>query len=94
MSQIESYRKFLTENLEKSCFSALFWTFVLFSKFYNGGVWTLAGALPIFNRINYRRGCFMKKSFQRVIASPELVSGEAISNHLYVGGNLRPLGLR
>ena len=25
-----------------------------------GGVWTLAGALPIFNRINYRRGCFMK----------------------------------
>ena len=37
MSQVESYRKFLIENLEKSCFSALFWTFVLFPKFYNGG---------------------------------------------------------
>jgi len=32
----------------------------------------LAGALPIFNRINYRRGCFMKKSFQRVIAPRSL----------------------
>ena len=29
----------------------------------------MAGALPIFNKINYRRGCFMKKSFQRVIAT-------------------------
>ena len=37
MSQVESYRKFLTENLEKSCFSALFWIFALFPKFYNGG---------------------------------------------------------
>ena len=37
-----------------------------------GGVWTLAGALPIFNKINYRRGCFMKKSFQRVIAPRSL----------------------
>lgn len=37
MSQVESYRKFLTENLEKSCFSALFWTFALLPKFYNGG---------------------------------------------------------
>ena len=34
----------------------------------------MAGALPIFNRINYRRGCFMKKSFQRVIA-PRSLSG-------------------
>ena len=32
----------------------------MFPKFYNGGVWTLAGALPIFNKINYRRGHFMK----------------------------------
>ena len=32
----------------------------------------MAGALPIFNRINYRRGCFMKKSFQRVIAPRSL----------------------
>ena len=41
-----------------------------------GGVWTLAGALPIFNRINYRRGCFMKKSFQRVIATLNLFQGK------------------
>ena len=41
-----------------------------------GGVWTLAGALPIFNKINYRRGCFMKKSFQRVIATLNLVQGK------------------
>ena len=41
-----------------------------------GGVWTLAGALPIFNRINYRRGCFMKKSFQRVIAALNLFQGK------------------
>ena len=63
MSQVESYRKFLTENLEKSGF--LRYSGLLFPKFYNGGVWTLAGALPIFNKINYRRGCFMKKSFQQ-----------------------------
>ena len=37
MSQVESYRKFLTEKLEKSCFYALFWIFILFPKFYNGG---------------------------------------------------------
>ena len=43
-----------------------------FLNFTMGGVWTLAGALPIFNRINYRRGCFMKKSFQRVIVPRSL----------------------
>ena len=32
----------------------------VFKSLQRGGVWTLAGALPIFNRINYRRGCFMK----------------------------------
>lgn len=49
----------------------------MFTEFYNGGgVWTLAGALPIFNRINYRRGCFMKKSFQRVIAALNLFQGK------------------
>ena len=49
----------------------------MFPKFYNGGgVWTLAGALPIFNRINFRRGCFMKKSFQRVIATLNLFQGK------------------
>ena len=36
----------------------------------------MAGALPIFNRINYRRGCFMKKSFQRVIATLNLFQGK------------------
>ena len=36
----------------------------------------MAGALPIFNRINYRRGCFMKKSFQRVIAALNLFQGK------------------
>ena len=41
-----------------------------------GGVWTLAGALPIFNGINFRRGCFMKKSFQRVIATLNLFQGK------------------
>lgn len=94
MSQFESYRKFLIENLEKSCFSALFWTFVLFPKFYNGGgVWTLAGALPIFNKINYRRGCSYEEVFPACHCDPELVSGEAISNHLLVGGILRPFRL-
>ena len=47
-----------------------------FLNFTMGGVWTLAGALPIFNRINYRRGCFMKKSFQRVIATLNLFQGK------------------
>ena len=36
----------------------------------------MAGALPIFNRINFRRGCFMKKSFQRVIATLNLFQGK------------------
>lgn len=36
----------------------------------------MAGALSIFNRINYRRGCFMKKSFQRVIATLNLFQGK------------------
>ena len=36
----------------------------------------MAGALPIFNKINYRRGCFMKKSFQRVIATLNLFQGK------------------
>ena len=36
----------------------------------------MAEALPIFNRINYRRGCFMKKSFQRVIATLNLFQGK------------------
>ena len=40
-----------------------------------GGVWTLAGALPIFNRINYRRGCFYEKVFPACHCDPELVSG-------------------
>ena len=36
----------------------------------------MAGALPIFNKINFRRGCFMKKSFQRVIAALNLFQGK------------------
>lgn len=36
----------------------------------------MAGALPIFNKINFRRGCFMKKSFQRVIETLNLFQGK------------------
>ena len=67
---------------------------ICFLNFTMGGVWTLAGALPIFNRINYRRGCSYEEVFPACHCDPELVSGEAISNHLLVGGILRPFRLR
>ena len=62
----------MTENLEKVVFLRYSGLLPCFLNFTMGGVWTLAGALPIFNKINYRRGCFMKKSFQRVIAPRSL----------------------
>ena len=66
---------------------------VCFLNFTMGGVWTLAGALPIFNKINYRRGCFYEEVFPACHRDPEPVSGEAISNHLLVRGILRPFRL-
>ncbi|WP_290781476.1 hypothetical protein, partial [Fibrobacter sp. UBA7003] len=50
-----------------------------FLNFTMGGVWTLAGALPIFNKINYRRGCFYEKFHCSKV--PELAEGPA-HNHL------------
>ena len=94
MSQLESYRKFLIEKLEKVVFLRYSGLLFCFLNFTMGGVWTLAGALPIFNRINYRRGCSYEKVFPACHCDPELVSGEAISNHLLVGGILRPFRLR
>ena len=38
MSQVESYRKFLTGKLEKSCFSALFWIFCFLNFTMGGGM--------------------------------------------------------
>jgi hypothetical protein len=77
MSQVESYRKFLTENLEKSCFSV------------RRRLAVLGGALLFLGGKVYKRMFYEKFHCSKV---PELAEGPA-HNHLYVGGILRPLGL-